>query len=156
VTGEVAKERQHLTTGVARSAYAVTIAVLGVPIFFLSLAAQRDSTAWLPATIAVAVLLLVLISLALRRVRITSEGIEYRTMFHTRRMRLGDIDRAEVQFGPKSWRDWWRPPVRLVVMSRGVDQRPLHVNLKVFPRLAVEELLAFARSVSQGRHCGRE
>jgi hypothetical protein len=142
------QDRVRVTTGVAKSAYAVWIAVLGVPIFFLGLAAQRDVATWVAIAIILAVLSLVLMSLARRRLCITSDMIEYRTLFHTRRASIADVASAEVQMGPRSLRDWWRPPVRLVLTLRRTEECGIQINLKVFPQEAVRELVVFADMIS--------
>jgi hypothetical protein len=68
------------------------------------------------------------------RLELTPDELRYRSLFgRSRQVRYDAIERAEIQVGVAEPGDRLRPRYRLVVVPRDAEERPIVVNLKVFP-----------------------
>ena len=102
--------------------------------------ARTIAMLWLPA------FCLVMLSLARTRVKVDSEGIEYRTLFRNQVLRFEEIRLIQVHYGVDSWPNVFRPSYSLDLIP-GTGSKPMRINLKLFPWRIVNQLRQLAQNV---------
>lgn len=138
--------RHPLVMRAARSAYWILGTMAGAP-FTLSIVASTVHRSWLRAAVICLVAMAVsFLWLGSFKLVLTDEVITYRTFLGgTSSIRLDDIHevvRMAVRAGGLRYADRFKPPIRLVIVPRAsAGERAMAVNLKVFNRREVAQLL---------------
>lgn len=131
----------------SRGSYAMLLSCLALPLLICLLAARKQPSMWLPASICFGAMGFVALWLRSFRVSVTEDAIIYSSLFGGRRsVRIEDIESAEIEVGnPRYW-DRLKPPFRLVIRPRqGVSAPALAINLKVFDKSDIAQLLSLLR-----------
>jgi hypothetical protein len=131
----------------SRGTYATLLSIMALPLVICLLAARKQPSMWLPVSIWLGVMGFVALWLRCFRVIVSEDALVYSSMFGGRRsVRLQDIKSAQIEIGNERYWDRLKPPFRLVIRPRpGISAPTLAINLKVFARSDIAQLLSLLR-----------
>jgi hypothetical protein len=128
-----------MTYRAAMPTYALVI-VVGL-IFCLPVPGLISASAYGPAAALLSVTAILLLWARGFRLTVTDEGFAYRTLFRrSRAIRFTEVIECRLRFGYESGESHLLPSIRLSVKHRSAPE-PMMINLKVFSREAVADLL---------------
>ena len=131
---------------VATSAF---LALLGPWVFVLALslvATTKSTSAWNIVFLSTVVIIVIASWLASTSIALTSTELSYHSLLSWTEIPFSEIEHAEIQIGAFGWADRFRGTTRLIVSSkREQESRQLVINLKLFKKHEVDEILRILR-----------
>ena len=124
--------------------YLLFAIVFGLLTLFMLITTWRTGSWDAPATF-VTLLVASVYWLSRFEIALSSQAIEYRSLFGRRAVNWSDVQGSELQVGVRSYSDRFKPRFRLVIRAHGPNaNRPLVINLKPFRREDIAALLSMS------------
>jgi hypothetical protein len=136
-------ESDDLVLRARSSAFLVFAMIAGIPTLVAFVAGLvRGGEAWKLAALCAAGLRICLLWLSAFRLTLSNETITYRRLLGgTKSLPLADIRSAQILIGSFDMSDRFKPTLRLTLWSRGNDNPPLVINMRVFAAERIDRVL---------------
>lgn len=128
--------------------------IVGVGFLMALPAAFKRPSEW-PSTIGVCLVAGVWVFIWIKAYKIEIEDgeLRYRTLFGgTKKVLLSRIKSAKIEAGYKQYQDRFRPSIRLAIKLKDAPGVAFDINLKVFSRAGIKQLVELLEQSSKSPH----
>jgi hypothetical protein len=135
---------QTLKIRSSKKSLALLEGILAIPFFISIFATKNQPSMWIPVVILVIFAVVVFVWMISFRIEVAFGMLKYHSLLGgTKEVRLNEIEVARIEVGYSKYMDRFRPPVRLCVRpQRGLGAKAFDINLRVFDRSDIDQLLS--------------
>jgi len=145
----LAAEKKHPVLVMRPSTASIVVmwSFVGLVFGILAVGAFRNPSGWTPAAVCLAIGVLGTLWFRSFRLDLDDDSLRYLAPLRpVLSIRLQDVTAARVEVGLKRYSDLFRPMLRLAITTSGSQPtKTYYVNMKVFRRADVDELLRILR-----------